>query len=116
MPVSCRQIHAARCASANDSSEASGVATMTEPWRTRIIEHCPRTISQRRSVMPIRDLRPGHPEEWSERNQTLRHAGEKRVRDDDALLQDPTDYSVVGGPDDERIYGHTRSDNGHYPW
>jgi hypothetical protein len=66
--------------------------------------------------MPTRDLRPGHPEEWSERNQTLRHAGEKRVRDDDAILQDPTDYSVVGGPDDERIYGHTRSDNGHYPW
>ena len=66
--------------------------------------------------MPVRDLRPGHPEEWSDRNQTLRHAGEKRLRDDEALLHDPADYSVVGGPDDERIYGHTRSDNGHYPW
>ena len=22
----------------------------------------------------------------------------------------------MGGPDDERVYGHTRSDNGYYPW
>ena len=66
--------------------------------------------------MPTRDLRPGHFEQWSDRNQTLRHAGEKRLRDDDALLHNPPDYSAVGGPDDERVYGHTRSDNGYYPW
>jgi hypothetical protein len=66
--------------------------------------------------MPTRDLRPGHFEQWSDRNQTLRHAGEKRLRDDDALLENPPDYSAVGGPDDERVYGHARSDNGYYPW
>jgi hypothetical protein len=55
-------------------------------------------------------------EQWSERNQTLRHAGEKRPRDDSALLHNPEDYSAVGGPDDERVYGHTRSDNGYYPF
>jgi hypothetical protein len=66
--------------------------------------------------MPTRDLRPGHAEQWSERNQTLRHAGEKRVRDDNALLENPSDYSAVGGPDDERVYGHTRSDIGYFPW
>lgn len=66
--------------------------------------------------MPTRDFRPGHGEEWSKRNQTLRHAGEKRVRDDEALLRNPADYSALGGPDDERVYGHTRSDNGYYPW
>src|SRR5687767_7195841 len=63
-----------------------------------------------------RDFRRDAHEQWSERNQTLRHAGEKRPRDDQALLQDPADYSAVGGPEDERVYGHSRSDNGHYPW
>lgn len=66
--------------------------------------------------MSTRDFRPGHGEQWSKRNQTLRHAGEKRVRDDDALLENPTDYSALGGPDDERVYGYTRSDSGYYPW
>jgi len=66
--------------------------------------------------MTTRDLRPGHHEQWSERNQTLRHSGEKRSRDDEALLHNPADYSAVGGPDDERVYGRTRSDSGHYPW
>jgi hypothetical protein len=64
----------------------------------------------------VRDFRPGVYEQWSERNQTLRHAGEKRPRDDRALLHNPYDYSGVGGPDDERVYGRTRSDNGNYPW
>lgn len=64
----------------------------------------------------FRDLRRGHREQWSGRNQTLRHSGEKRIRDDDALLHHPNDYSAVGGPDDERIYGHRRSDDGYYPW
>jgi hypothetical protein len=66
--------------------------------------------------MSIRDFRRGHHEQWSERYQTLRHSGEKLPEDDDALLHDPWDYSAIGGPDDERIYGHTRSDNGSYPW
>lgn len=64
----------------------------------------------------VRDFRPGVHEQWSQRNQTLRHAGEKRPRDDQALLHDPDDYSAVGGPDDERVYGRTRSDSGSYPW
>lgn len=62
------------------------------------------------------DTRPGHSEYWSDRNQTLRHDGDDRAWDAVALLQDPQDYSALGGPEDERIYGHTRSDNGHYPW
>lgn len=63
-----------------------------------------------------RDFRRGKLEQWSERNQTLRHAGEKRPRDDNALLHDPDDYSAIGGPDDQRVYGRTRSDSGSYPW
>ena len=66
--------------------------------------------------MIVRDFRPGVNEQWSEHFQTLRHAGEKDPEDDRALLHDPDDYSGVGGPDDERIYGHNRSDDGHYPW
>jgi hypothetical protein len=66
--------------------------------------------------MPTRDLRPGHPEQWSQRNQTLRHGGEKRARDDESMLHDPTDYSAIGGPDDQRVYGYVRGDSGHYPW
>lgn len=66
--------------------------------------------------MTVRDLRPGVHEQWSERNQTLRHGGEKQPQDDEALLDDPHDYSAVGGPENERAYGRTRSDNGHYPW
>jgi hypothetical protein len=66
--------------------------------------------------MTVRDFRRSAHEEWSERNQTLRHAGEKRPRDDRALLHNPYDYSGVGGPDDERVYGRTRSDNGYYPF
>jgi len=66
--------------------------------------------------MPTRDLRPSAHEEWSERNQTLRHAGEKSDDDDAALLHNPSDYSALGGPEDERIYGRIRSDNGYYPW
>jgi len=66
--------------------------------------------------MAVRDFRRSAHEEWSERNQTLRHAGEKRPRDDRALLHNPDDYSAVGGPDDERVYGHTRRDDGYYPW
>jgi hypothetical protein len=70
----------------------------------------------RYALMIVRDFRPGVNEQWSEHFQTLRHAGEKTPEDDRALLHDPDDYSGVGGPDDERIYGHTRSDDGHYPW
>jgi hypothetical protein len=66
--------------------------------------------------MTVRDFRPSAHEEWSQRNQTLRHAGEKRPRDDQALLHNPYDYSGIGGPDDERVYGRVRSDSGYYPW
>lgn len=64
----------------------------------------------------VRDFRPSAHEEWSRRNQTLRHAGEKQPWDDRALLHNPHDYSEIGGPEDERIYGHRRSDDGYYPW
>lgn len=63
-----------------------------------------------------RDLRPGRLEQWSPRNQTLRHAGELRAGDDQAMLHDPGDYSAIGGPDDQRVYGYIRSDDGSYPW
>ncbi len=66
--------------------------------------------------MSVRDFRRGKHEQWSDRNQTLRHAGEKRANDDRALLHNPDDYSAVGGPEDERAYGRTRSDNGNFPW
>ena len=66
--------------------------------------------------MTVRDFRPSAHEEWSQRNQTLRHAGEKRPRDDQALLHNPYDYSGIGGPEDERVYGRVRSDSGYYPW
>src|SRR5262245_12368316 len=86
-----------------------------EPGRTAIVRKT--GFCQREAViMPTRDFRPGHHEEWSERNQTLRHSGEKLADDDLALLHNPTDYSAVGGPEDERVYGHSRSDNGYYPW
>ena len=64
----------------------------------------------------VRDFRPGVHEQWSQRNQTLRHAGEKRPRDDNAQLENPDDYSAIGGPDDERVYGRTRNDSGNFPW
>lgn len=32
------------------------------------------------------------------------------------LFEDPTDYSAVGGPDNEPAYGRTRSVAGEYPF
>ena len=32
------------------------------------------------------------------------------------LPENPDDYSAIGGPDDERVYGRARSDLGTYPW
>ena len=52
--------------------------------------------------MPVRDFRPSAHEEWSQHDQTLRHAGDKRPGDDHALLHNPYDYSGVGGPDGGR--------------
>lgn len=66
--------------------------------------------------MADRDMSPDAREQWSQRNQTLRHSGVKRPDDDQALLHDPDDYSAVGGPENEPAYGRTRSDNGHYPF
>ena len=66
--------------------------------------------------MADRDMSPDAHEQWSERNQTLRHSGIKLPGDDDALREDPPDYSRVGGPENERAYGRTRSDIGHYPY
>jgi hypothetical protein len=66
--------------------------------------------------MADRDMSPEAREQWSSRNQTLRHSGTKLPGDDDALNDDPHDYSRVGGPENERIYGRTRSDVGHFPF
>jgi hypothetical protein len=66
--------------------------------------------------MADRDMSPDAREQWSERNQTLRHSGVKQPGDDQALLHDPDDYSAIGGPEDEPAYGRSRSDNGHYPF
>jgi hypothetical protein len=66
--------------------------------------------------MADRDMSPGAREQWSLRNQTLRHSGTKTAWDDEALLHDPDDYSRVGGPEGEPAYGRTRSDDGHYPF
>lgn len=66
--------------------------------------------------MADRDMSPDAREQWSQRNQTLRHSGVRRPGDDDALLHDPDDYSALGGPEDEPAYGRTRSDDGHYPF
>ena len=32
------------------------------------------------------------------------------------MVDDPNDWSRVGGPDGEPAYGRTRSDTGHYPY
>jgi hypothetical protein len=66
--------------------------------------------------MADRDMSPEAREQWSPRNQTLRHSGTKTEWDDEALLHDPDDYSRVGGPEGEPAYGRTRSDDGHYPF
>jgi hypothetical protein len=66
--------------------------------------------------MADRDMSPQVHELWSARHQTLRHSGVKFPDDDDALLEDPTDFSRVGGPESEPAYGRTRSDTGHYPF
>lgn len=66
--------------------------------------------------MNERDLRPGRTEKWSKRYSTLRHAGEKREDDDDARLDNPADYSAIGGPEGEPAYGRSRNDDGYYPW
>jgi hypothetical protein len=66
--------------------------------------------------MADRDMRPEAHEDWSDRNQTLRHSGTKTPWDDQALLHDPNDYSALGGPDDQPAYGRSRSDNGTYPF
>jgi hypothetical protein len=66
--------------------------------------------------MADRDMSPDAHEQWSERNQTLRHSGTKQPFDDEALLEDPDDYSKIGGPENEPAYGRTRSDRGSYPF
>ena len=55
-------------------------------------------------------------EYWSDRDQGLHRKWEEPERDDDAALEDPTDYSAIGGPESERSYGRSRSDTGNYPF
>jgi hypothetical protein len=61
-------------------------------------------------------MRPEAREQWSERNQTLRHSGTKVAGDDEALTEDPKDYSAVGGPEDEQRFGAVRNDTGNFPF
>lgn len=53
---------------------------------------------------------------WSERDQVIRRTWEEPERDEHAQLEDPNDYSAIGGPETERSYGRTRSDAGSYPF
>jgi len=55
-------------------------------------------------------------EYWSERDQGLHHKWEAPEREAAAGLEDPSDYSAVGGPENERAYGRTRSDTGSFPF
>ena len=55
-------------------------------------------------------------EYWSDRDQVLHDKREESERDEHAQLTDPNDYSAIGGPDNERAYGRTRSDTGGYPF
>jgi hypothetical protein len=55
-------------------------------------------------------------EYWSERDQGLHHKWEAPEREEAAGLEDPMDYSAVGGPENQRAYGRTRSDTGSFPW
>jgi hypothetical protein len=55
-------------------------------------------------------------EYWSDRDQGLHHKWEAPEGDEHARLRDPVDYSAIGGPESERVYGRSRSDTGDYPF
>lgn len=64
-----------------------------------------------RHIPPATEL-----EYWSDRDQVLHRKWEAREREEAADLQDPSDYSAIGGPESERSYGRSRSDTGDYPF
>lgn len=66
--------------------------------------------------MPRRIPHANEREYWSDRDQGLHRKWEEPERDDEAELQDPADYSAIGGPEGERSYGRSRSDTGDYPF
>ncbi len=66
--------------------------------------------------MPRRIPHSTQEEYWSERDQGLHRKWEAPEREQAAGLEDPTDYSAVGGPENERAYGRSRSDTGSYPF
>lgn len=55
-------------------------------------------------------------EYWSNVDQGVHRSWEGPQHDQPARLQDPIDYSAVGGPENERAYGRARSDTGRYPF
>lgn len=66
--------------------------------------------------MENRRVEGNHQEFWSDREQVLRRREPGEERRDRARYRDPADYSAIGGPEDQRSYGRTRSDTGEYPF
>jgi hypothetical protein len=66
--------------------------------------------------MPRRMPHSTQEEYWSERDQGVHHKWEAPERQDAARLTDPIDYSAIGGPENERAYGRSRSDTGAFPF
>jgi hypothetical protein len=66
--------------------------------------------------MPRRIPHATELEYWSNRDQGLHHTWEPLEREEQAELHDPLDYSAIGGPENERSYGRSRSDTGDYPF
>jgi hypothetical protein len=65
--------------------------------------------------MTHRIPRPNDREYWSNRDQGV-HRGNAGAHHDEPAAPDPPDYSAIGGPEDERAYGRSRSDTGDYPF
>jgi len=61
-------------------------------------------MSERPSLSELEAATPGVPNELVEQTPQ------------DELFHDPTDYSAVGGPDDESAYGRSRAVAGEYPF
>jgi hypothetical protein len=55
-------------------------------------------------------------EYWSERDQGVHHTWEPAQDEEHTQRADPADFSAVGGPDGERVYGRVRSDAGAFPF
>ena len=67
--------------------------------------------------MPDRRIPPAPTDEyWSQGDQVLHHKWEAPEHEGPVQHEDPSDYSALGGPESERAYGRTRSDDGSFPF